>query len=61
MIPWRQLPPPARRRLQRHALPWERFDALPDDTKAELIDGELVYVMPASSAHNRVVGMVYAF
>ncbi len=40
--------------------PWEQFDALPDDTKAEVIDGELVYVMPASSAHNRVVGMVYA-
>ena len=40
--------------------PWEQFDALPDDTKAELIDGELVYVMPASSAHNRVVGTVDA-
>ncbi len=49
-------PPPAATTLS----PWERFDALPDDTKAELIDGELVYVMPASSAHNRVVGMVYA-
>ena len=49
-------PPPAAARLS----PWEQFDALPDDTKAELIDGELVYVMPASRAHNRVVGLVYA-
>ena len=39
--------------------PWEQFDALPDDIKAELIDGELIYVMPASTAHNRVVGLVY--
>ena len=49
-------PPPAEARLS----PWEQFDALPDDTKAELIDGELVYAMPASRAHNRVVGLVYA-
>ena len=35
---------------------WEQFDALPDDTKAELIDGELVYVMPASSAHIVLLG-----
>ncbi len=38
---------------------WARFDALPDDTKAELIDGELVYIMPASRAHNRVVGLIH--
>ncbi len=48
-------PPPAEAMLS----PWERFDALPDDTKAELIDGELVYAMPASRAHNRVVGLVH--
>ncbi|MDE2992594.1 MAG: Uma2 family endonuclease [Chloroflexota bacterium] len=32
--------------------PWEQFDALPDDTKAELIDGELVYAMPVNERHN---------
>ena len=32
--------------------PWEQFDALPDDTKAELIDGELVYAMPVNEHHN---------
>ena len=32
--------------------PWEQFDALPDDTKAELIDGELIYAMPANERHN---------
>ncbi len=48
-------PPPA----EATRSPWEQFDALPDDTKAELIDGELVYAMPASRAHNRVVGLVY--
>lgn len=32
--------------------PWEQFDALPDDIKAELIDGELVYAMPVNERHN---------
>ena len=41
-------PPPAKARLS----PWEQFDALPDDTKAELIDGELVYAMPVNERHN---------
>ena len=43
-------PPPAATTLS----PWERFDALPDDTKAELIDGELVYAMPVNERHNAV-------
>ena len=34
--------------------PWEQFDALPDDIKAELIDGELVYAMPVNERHNAV-------
>ena len=34
--------------------PWEQFDALPDDIKAELIDGELVYTMPVNERHNAV-------
>ena len=43
-------PPPAEATLS----PWERFDALPDDAKAELIDGELVSIMPANERHNAV-------
>ena len=43
-------PPPAEATLS----PWEQFDALPDDTKAELIDGELVYAMPVNERHNAV-------
>ena len=43
-------PPPAATILS----PWEQFDALPDDTKAELIDGELVYTMPVNERHNAV-------
>ena len=43
-------PPPAEAKLS----PWEQFDALPDDTKAELIDGELVYAMPVNERHNAV-------
>ena len=43
-------PPPAAARLS----PWEQFDALPDDTKAELIDGELVYSTPVNERHNAV-------
>ena len=43
-------PPPAEAKLS----PWEQFDALPDDTKAELIDGELVYTMPVNERHNAV-------
>ena len=31
---------------------WEQFDALPDDTKAELIDDELIYTMPVNERHN---------
>ena len=41
-------PPPA----QAIRSPWEQFDALPDDTKAELIDGELIYTMPVNERHN---------
>ena len=43
-------PPPAEATLS----PWEQFDALPDDSKAELIDGELVYAMPVNERHNAV-------
>ena len=43
-------PPPAAATLS----PWEQFDALPDDTKAELIDGELIYTMPVNERHNAV-------
>ncbi len=43
-------PPPAEATLSS----WAQFDALPDDTKAELIDGELVYIMPVNERHNAV-------
>ena len=49
-------PPPAEATLS----PWEQFDALPDDTKAELIDGELVYAMPVNERHSAVQLFVHA-
>ena len=38
--------------------PEELFEGLDEETKAELIDGELVYHMPASAVHNRILGLV---
>ena len=49
-------PPPAAATLS----PWEQFDALPDDTKAELIDGELVYAALINRRHSAVQLFVHA-
>ena len=49
-------PPPAAATLS----PWEQFDALPDDIKAELIDGELVYAALVNRRHSAVQLFVHA-
>lgn len=44
---------------QRHLYTIDDIYALPDDERAELIDGQIYYMAPSSRKHQKITGRLY--